>query len=75
MTTYPRTLLVSPHPAAAHVPAFKPAPGVTSARLEMMRAAEWISRVCVRTERGWLSPVPFRLHLRDGVFSCWTTGV
>ena len=66
--------LVLPSAPGVCVPAFRPAPGITSARLEMLRAAEWICRVSVRTERGWVSPVPFRFQLRDGIFSCWTMG-
>ena len=66
--------LVLPPTSSANVPAFRPAMGITSARLEMLQAAEWICRVSVRTERCWVSPVPFRFQVRDGVFSCWTMG-
>lgn len=63
--------LIIPSAPMAGVPPFRPAMGITSARLEMLRAAEWICRVSVKTERGWVSPVPFRFQLRDGTFSCW----
>ena len=48
---------------AEHVPAYQPAVGITSARLEMRRAQQWIARVGSRTEAGWQVPVPFTFHI------------